>query len=129
MEFVPLTKQHDFSKDWEKFNLSKNIEKKHLGYVLEDGGTVGYWRGVFKPEYGTAYLKKLMVKEERRGRGYGAALMKHFEKTAKELNCPLLWARTSPENKNVEFYEKMGFFVAQRMDDIKIIIVVKKLIQ
>ena len=55
------------------------------------------------------YLEDLFVKPEKRGRGYGRALLVHLAKIAREHNCGRMeWAVLTWNDPAIQFYKKLG---------------------
>jgi GNAT superfamily N-acetyltransferase len=55
------------------------------------------------------YLEDLFVRPERRGKGYGRALLVHLAKIARERNCGRLeWAVLDWNEPAIQFYRKLG---------------------
>jgi GNAT superfamily N-acetyltransferase len=61
------------------------------------------------------YLEDLFVKPERRGKGYGRALLQHLARIAHERGCGRMeWAVLDWNDPAIQFYRKLG---AKPMDD------------
>src|SRR6202158_3771937 len=61
------------------------------------------------------YLEDLFVRLERRGKGYGRALLIHLAKIARERGCGRMeWAVLDWNEPAIEFYRKLG---AKPMDE------------
>ena len=61
------------------------------------------------------YLEDLFVKPEKRGRGYGRALLVHLAKIARERDCGRMeWAVLDWNEPAIQFYGKLG---AKPMDE------------
>ena len=61
------------------------------------------------------YLEDLFVRPERRGRGYGRALLERLAQIAKERGCGRMeWAVLDWNEPAIQFYRKLG---AQPMDE------------
>lgn len=61
------------------------------------------------------YLEDLFVKPEKRGNGYGRALLERLAKIAKERGCGRMeWAVLDWNEPAIQFYRKLG---AQPMDE------------
>jgi GNAT superfamily N-acetyltransferase len=61
------------------------------------------------------YLEDLFVKPEKRGRGYGKALLVHLAKIARERDCGRMeWAVLDWNEPAIQFYRKLG---AKPMDE------------
>lgn len=61
------------------------------------------------------YLEDLFVRPERRGKGYGRALLIHLAKIARERGCGRMeWAVLDWNEPAIEFYRKLG---AKPMDE------------
>ena len=55
------------------------------------------------------YLEDLFVKPEKRGRGYGRALLVHLAKIARERDCGRMeWAVLDWNEPAIQFYGKLG---------------------
>src|SRR5712675_1893541 len=61
------------------------------------------------------YLEDLFVKPEKRGHGYGRALLQHLARIAHERGCGRMeWAVLKWNDPAIQFYRKLG---AQPMDE------------
>jgi GNAT superfamily N-acetyltransferase len=61
------------------------------------------------------YLEDLFVQPEKRGKGYGRALLKHLARIAHERGCGRMeWAVLNWNDPAIQFYRKLG---AQPMDE------------
>jgi GNAT superfamily N-acetyltransferase len=85
----------------------------------EDGQPVGF--ALFFHNYSTflaqpgIYLEDLFVNEDKRGRGYGRALLARLAQIARERNCGRVeWAVLDWNTPSIEFYKSLG---AVAMDD------------
>src|SRR6267154_723258 len=57
------------------------------------------------------YLEDLFVKPEKRGKGYGRALLVHLAKIARDHNCGRMeWAVLTWNEPAIQFYKKLGAF-------------------
>jgi GNAT superfamily N-acetyltransferase len=90
--------------------------------AFEDGVAVGF--AVFFYNFSTwlgrpgLYLEDLFVRPEKRGRGYGRALLVHLAKIARDRGCGRMeWAVLDWNQPAIEFYGKLG---ARPLDDWKI---------
>jgi GNAT superfamily N-acetyltransferase len=79
----------------------------------EDHDPVGF--ALFFHNYSTflaqpgIYLEDLFVKSEKRGRGYGRALLARLAQIARERDCGRLeWAVLDWNTPSIEFYRKLG---------------------
>jgi GNAT superfamily N-acetyltransferase len=86
---------------------------------LEAGQPVGF--AVFFHNFSTwlgrpgLYLEDLFVRPDRRGKGYGRALLTHLAKIAHERNCGRMeWAVLDWNDPAIQFYRKLG---AKPMDE------------
>ena len=82
-----------------------------LGY--EDGEPVGF--ALFFHNYSTflgrpgIYLEDLFVNPDRRGRGYGKALLAHLARLARDRDCGRLeWAVLDWNAPSIQFYKSLG---------------------
>ena len=82
-----------------------------LGY--EDGEPVGF--ALFFHNYSTflgrpgIYLEDLFVDPDRRGRGYGKALLAHLARLARDRDCGRVeWAVLDWNTPSIEFYKSLG---------------------
>jgi ribosomal protein S18 acetylase RimI-like enzyme len=73
---------------------------------LVDGQLVGSVRGQIKNN--TAYVGRLMVKDEFQNNGFGQALMKKIEDDLKNCNRYELFTGHKSE-KNIKLYQKLGY--------------------
>jgi GNAT superfamily N-acetyltransferase len=61
------------------------------------------------------YLEDLFVKPDKRGRGYGRALLQHLAKIARDRGCGRMeWAVLDWNDPAIQFYRKLG---AKPMDE------------
>ena len=88
-----------------------------LGY--EDGEPVGF--ALFFHNYSTflgrpgIYLEDLFVDPDRRGRGYGKALLAHLARLARDRDCGRVeWAVLDWNASSIQFYKSLG---AVSLDD------------
>ncbi len=79
----------------------------------ENGEPVGF--ALFFHNYSTflgqpgIYLEDLFVNPEKRGRGYGRALLARLAQIARERNCGRLeWAVLDWNTPSIEFYRRLG---------------------
>jgi GNAT superfamily N-acetyltransferase len=82
-----------------------------LGY--EDGEPVGF--ALFFHNYSTflgrpgIYLEDLFVDPDRRGRGYGKALLAHLARLARDRDCGRVeWAVLDWNTPSIQFYKSLG---------------------
>lgn len=82
-----------------------------LGY--EDGEPVGF--ALFFHNYSTflgrpgIYLEDLFVDPNRRGRGYGKALLAHLARLARDRDCGRVeWAVLDWNTPSIDFYKSLG---------------------
>ncbi|PYQ35815.1 MAG: N-acetyltransferase [Acidobacteria bacterium] len=82
-----------------------------LGY--EDGEPVGF--ALFFHNYSTflgrpgIYLEDLFVDPDRRGRGYGKALLAHLARLARDRDCGRVeWAVLDWNAPSIQFYKSLG---------------------
>ncbi len=96
-------------------------EKRYAEVLIgeEDGTPVGF--ALFFHNYSTflarpgLYLEDLFVKPEKRGRGYGKALLVRLAQIAKERRCGRFeWAVLDWNTPAIEFYKSLG---ARAVDD------------
>lgn len=96
-------------------------EKRYAEVLIgeEDGTPVGF--ALFFHNYSTflarpgLYLEDLFVKPEKRGRGYGKALLVRLAQIAKERQCGRFeWAVLDWNTSAIEFYKSLG---ARAVDD------------
>jgi len=87
--------------------------------ACEDGVSVGF--AVFFHNFSTwlgrpgLYLEDLFVKPEKRGKGYGRALLQHLARIARERGCGRMeWAVLNWNDPAIQFYRKLG---AKPMDE------------
>ena len=87
--------------------------------ALEESEPVGF--AVYFHNFSTwlgrpgLYLEDLFVRPEKRGKGYGRALLERLAQIAKERGCGRMeWAVLDWNEPAIQFYRKLG---AQPMDD------------
>lgn len=87
--------------------------------ALENADPVGF--AVFFHNFSTwlgrpgLYLEDLFVRPDKRGKGYGRALLARLAQIAKERNCGRMeWAVLDWNDPAIQFYRKLG---AQPMDE------------
>jgi GNAT superfamily N-acetyltransferase len=87
--------------------------------ALEEGEPVGF--AVFFHNFSTwlgrpgLYLEDLFVRPEKRGKGYGRALLERLAQIARERGCGRMeWAVLDWNDPAIQFYRKLG---AQPMDE------------
>jgi GNAT superfamily N-acetyltransferase len=87
--------------------------------AFDEEGPVGF--AVFFHNFSTwlgrpgLYLEDLFVQPEKRGKGYGRALLKHLARIAHERGCGRMeWAVLNWNDPAIQFYRKLG---AQPMDE------------
>ena len=87
--------------------------------AIEDAEPVGF--AVFFHNFSTwlgrhgLYLEDLFVRPEKRGKGYGRALLERLAQVAKERGCGRMeWAVLDWNEPAIQFYKKLG---AQPMDE------------
>jgi GNAT superfamily N-acetyltransferase len=90
--------------------------------AIEDKTPIGF--AVFFYNFSTwlgrpgLYLEDLFVKPEKRGRGYGRALLVRLAKIARDRGCGRMeWAVLDWNEAAIEFYKKLG---ARPLDDWRI---------
>jgi len=93
------------------------LRRSHPGY--EDGEPVGF--ALFFHNYSTflgrpgIYLEDLFVDPDRRGRGYGKALLAHLARLARDRDCGRVeWAVLDWNAPSIQFYKSLG---AVSLDD------------
>ena len=81
--------------------------------ALEDGEPVGF--AVYFHNFSTwlglpgLYLEDLFVRPEKRGKGYGRALLERLAQIAKERGCGRMeWAVLDWNDPAIQFYRKLG---------------------
>lgn len=77
--------------------------------------------GPFRSGVGYRYVAEhtVMMAENARGQGGGAALMKAIEKDAKEQQVTAFWAGVSAENTEaIAFHEAIGFSEQARLPEV-----------
>jgi ribosomal protein S18 acetylase RimI-like enzyme len=68
------------------------------------------------------WIYSLAVSPHYRGRGIGTSLMKHAEKTLRDLGAPKINLQVVETNRGVvKFYEKLGFDVEARINMGKVL--------
>ncbi len=94
-------------------------KKAEVLFALEDGEEVGF--ALFFHNFSTflgragIYLEDLYVKPEKRGMGYGEALLKKLAQTAVERGCGRLeWWCLDWNRPSIDFYLSLG---AEPMED------------
>ena len=94
-------------------------KKAEVLFALEDGEEVGF--ALFFHNFSTflgragIYLEDLYVKPEKRGMGYGEALLKKLAQTAVERGCGRLeWGCLDWNRPSIDFYLSLG---AEPMED------------
>lgn len=87
--------------------------------ALENGEAVGF--AVYFHNFSTwlgrpgLYLEDLFVRPEKRGKGYGRALLERLARIAKERGCGRMeWAVLDWNDPAIQFYRKLG---AKPMDE------------
>ena len=64
-----------------------------------------------EPRHGTIHLVHMVVDSRYRKHGVGAALVKHIENFAQEINANKVWFDTHPELYDaIRLYEKLGYY-------------------
>lgn len=96
-------------------------EKPAAEVVLAFAGGVPVGFAVFFHNFSTwlgrpgLYLEDLFVKPEKRGKGYGRALLVHLGRIARDRGCGRMeWAVLNWNEPAIEFYRKLG---AKPMDE------------
>jgi GNAT superfamily N-acetyltransferase len=81
--------------------------------ALEDGEPIGF--AVYFRNFSTwlgrpgLYLEDLFVRPEKRGKGYGRALLERLAQIAKERGCGRMeWAVLDWNDPAIQFYRKLG---------------------
>jgi predicted N-acetyltransferase YhbS len=83
---------------------------------FDDGRAVGSVR--FEKKNGL-YFRRLAVLRSEQGRGIGSALVKWLEGEARLQGCDNIWLKVrANESGNISFYEKRGYSVIERKDEV-----------
>ena len=100
-----------FSKNYDKkINESIFSSDEVDGIVaLEDGSVLGYAsiHYIKKITRKSGIIEDVVVKENQRGKGIGKLLVNNLIEKAKKNNCDKIILSSS--EKNLKFYEKLGF--------------------
>ena len=92
-----------------KQTIEEVIEEFHNGIILKmvtaDGNIIGSVRA--NKQNGTAYIGKLMVHPDFRGRGFGRTLLSEIERYFKGSRYELFTSTRSREN--IKLYQKAGY--------------------
>lgn len=106
----------------DEVTIHDSLFVKHDAEVVfgcEDGVPVGF--ALFFHNFSTfvgrkgLYLEDLFVIPEKRGKGYGKALLLYLAKLAKECNCGRMeWVCLDWNKPSIEFYKSLG---AKPMDE------------
>lgn len=106
---------HEDKEFW--FGLDKHLSDKELetkirdkrGYViLEDGEAVGLMRyNLFWDN--TPFCTMLYIRRDRQGKGYGRALMQHWENDMGSNGFDMLMISTQVDEQAQHFYRKLGY--------------------
>ena len=77
--------------------------------AMEEGNVLGYAsiHYIKKITRKTGIIEDVVVKENQRGKGIGKLLVKNLIEKAKKNNCDKIILSSS--EKNLKFYEKLGF--------------------
>lgn len=79
--------------------------------IRQEGDVVAYLLGFVSPQNPPeGYIHMVASREDRKGKGLGSALYRHFESVARARGAVALRAITSPANAgSVAFHRRMGF--------------------
>ncbi len=87
----------------------KNKIRDQRGYIIsEDDRPAGllrynlFWDSI-------PFCTLLFIEQESQGRGYGRALMEHWERDMKRLGCGMLLVSTQVDENAQHFYRKLGY--------------------
>lgn len=91
----------------EKYNEVFWENKKFKIKAVDKGEIVGALSGHLMA--GVFYISELIIARNKRGRGYGKAIMDYIENFVRKNKGHLLYLETGCDWKAVKFYEDLGF--------------------
>jgi GNAT superfamily N-acetyltransferase len=94
--------EHKRKKDMKPLDFFAYFIRDDQGLIV--GGCAG------DNMYGGLFVGQLWVKEDLRGKGYGAQLMSLAEELARKSQCRFIAVNTF-DWEALDFYEKLGFYV------------------
>ncbi len=116
--FVPIIGQAQVDYMLDKFQsvhaVTGQIADGYEYYIVMSSGLpVGYFAIVPDMEASSAMLSKLYVREHKRRRGMGRAILAFVERRCAELGMRELWLTVNRHNAGpIAFYEHVGFTTA-----------------
>ena len=92
--------------------LKQSIEEEGYDYFMyRDGDEFVAFFGI-EPEVDDAFLSKLYVRKDCRGKGVGAVMIRDIEEYCKEKGLSSVWLTCNKYNSgSLAFYDRMGFKV------------------
>lgn len=94
--------------------ITKQIEEGHQYYLISPGGSlksenpIGYFD--FYQKEDLVFISKIYVKQQYRGRGFGAAALAFISERAKEMDIKKLQLTVNKYNQGaIKAYKKTGF--------------------
>jgi GNAT superfamily N-acetyltransferase len=112
MARAPLLRRYRVTVRGAKASLAEALRARDLLLVAADGHTVvGFaWAITTRALDRSAYLRLLLVSEERQSRGVGAALLARVEREARASRCRHLVLLVTRTNRRARsFYERHGY--------------------
>jgi diamine N-acetyltransferase len=113
--FIPMIGQKQTDYMLAKFQSAPAIAQQissgyHYYIVMDAGHAVGYFAIVPCPAEHSAQLSKIYVRRERRGSGFGKAIMAFVESRCVEMGIHDLWLTVNRHNSSsIAFYRHVGF--------------------
>jgi GNAT superfamily N-acetyltransferase len=112
MAASPLLRRYRVTARGAKASLAEALRERDMIVVALDGGAViGFaWVITTRALDRSAYLRLLLVSEERQSRGIGAALLARVEREARASGCRHLVLLVTTSNRRARsFYERHGY--------------------
>ena len=113
--FVPIIGQRQVDYMLAKFQsapaIAHQIASGYEYYIVsDDDHRAGYFAIVAGRSESSAQLSKIYVRQERRGRGLGKAILGFVEERCIEMGIRELWLTVNRHNAGpIAFYRRMGF--------------------
>ncbi len=104
-----ISDTNDYGKaiDWRKEKrLLKATENKEIAGVLE-----------FTIQAGVMRIESLVVKNDKKRKGIGTALMSKAEEIAKSFKTHKIFLQTSKSDRTSKFYKSLGFLITGELRD------------